>query len=180
MSAVSFIDQSGVGIFPSDAILTLRRKHPSQRAYRYFGSLIDVSGGQGYGRSINLGARQAVLMMGTTPELQAELAAAIADQVNGVFVQDDYLVIYYLRYAEGTFSTTNRTVACIAGRRHYWGVPDDQNDTNVQNSGWALLCPTGADQWIFNGSMSLQTLHDVLGRLHHTESWYNESGERIR
>jgi len=146
--------------------------------------LIELSGGQrGIGRSINLQGRDAILMMGTTPELQAEVAAASADGVNGVFLPNDYLVIYYLRYAERTFggmSTTNRTIACIPGRQGYWGLSHDSNDdTNVQNSGWALLYPNAGDNWIFNGSMSLQTLHDVLGRLHHTQSWYNERGEWI-
>ena len=189
-----FFDQYGAraagGILPPATAIAGLRGEVNYGWDRLCYGLINVSGGQsGYGRSINLCLRRrpgdadgdAVLMMGTTPELQAEVDAAIADQVNGVFVQDDYFAIYYLRYAERTFvSTTNRTVACIAGRRYYWRVPDDQNDANVQNAGWALLYPNGGtDQWMWNYSMPLQTLRQVLGRLHNTESWYNERGEWI-
>jgi hypothetical protein len=183
-----FIDQSNQGIFPSDAIAILRREQTSERAIRYFGSLIEMSGGQGYGRSINLGPSNALLMMGTTPELQTEVAAASADQVNGVRVQDDYLVMHYLRYAEErTFmSTINRTVACIAGWQGYWGLsPNNQDDTNVRNAGWERLYPNAGEDWIpRNGSMPLMqppwpNLHDVLTRLHGTQSWYNERGKRI-
>jgi hypothetical protein len=190
MSAVFYFDDNGRAqagqIFdPAKAISILRGEVATNQWYRLCGSLIELAGGQpGVGRSINLRGRDAVLMMGTTPELQAGVAAAIADGVNGVFVPDDYLVIYYLRYAEpGAFmTTTNRTVACIAGRQGYWGLAhDQQDDTNVQNAGWAPLYPTTIppDQWIFNGSMPLQTLHQVLGRLSQTPSWYNERGERI-
>ena len=190
MSAVFYFDRNGraagAGILPPAAAISgLRREATYGGVWDLlWGSLIELSGGQrGIGRSINLQGRDAILMMGTTPELQAEVAAASADGVNGVFLPNDYLVIYYLRYAERTFggmSTTNRTIACIAGRQGYWGLSHDSNDdTNVQNSGWALLYPNAGDNWIFNGSMSLQTLHDVLGRLHHTQSWYNERGEWI-
>jgi hypothetical protein len=194
MSTVFYIDQNkraaGGGILPAPmAIPILRGQTTTNRAFTLWGSLIDLAGGErGYGRSINLRGRDAVLMMGTTPELQAAVEAASADGVNGVSLPDDYLVIYYLRYEEpGTFmGTTDRTIACIAGWQHYWGLsPDSQDDTNVRNAGWDIIYPNAGDDWIFNGSMPLMppswpNLHGVLGRAHHIRSWYNERGARIR
>jgi hypothetical protein len=181
MSAVFYLEPDGSAgggqtLAPSKAISILSGQAPG-----VVRSLIEVSGGQGYSRSISLRGAQAILMMGMTPELEAAVEAAIADQVNGIFVQDDYLVIYYLRTAERTtFRTITRTVACIAGRRYYWGLPDEQgDDSNVQAWGWGLLYPMGNDQWIHNGTMALQTLRDVLGRCHGAEAWLDNEGQPL-
>jgi hypothetical protein len=97
MSAVFYLDPDGSAgggqtLAPSRAISILSGQAPG-----VVRSLIEVSGAKVTRAASVCVALKPFLMMGTTPELEAAVEAAIADQVNGIFVQDDYLVIYYLR-----------------------------------------------------------------------------------
>jgi hypothetical protein len=73
-----------------------------------------------------LDGSQAIVMMGTTAELQADLLYADGQGVQAIELVGDVLCLYYVRRKAG-FET--KSVVSIAPL-DYWGMPNYANDIN--------------------------------------------------
>jgi hypothetical protein len=70
--------------------------------------------------SIAIPANQAILMSGTTAELQEALAADISKGINSIGVEND-LACWYFRWSN-FWKTETYTLVSIACKQGYWGI----------------------------------------------------------
>jgi hypothetical protein len=110
--------------------------------------------------NVPLRGTTALLMMGRTDDLKENLQRAMNAPTNakGVFVQDDYLVIFCVRRKSAA-----KTVACIAGLNQYW----EGNADNAVGLLWTQVYPSPIlnELDIFNGIMPLTMLQADNGLL---------------
>jgi hypothetical protein len=113
-------------------------------------SLIGLWNGQPHPRQVQLAAYQAILMMGTTTELQQDLGWAVQYGISSIDIPNDQLAIYYVRRPT---NDKTKTIVSIAPLQRYWG-----SYQNAYNLGWRNLYPSQ----VFNGGISLNTLADPI------------------
>lgn len=150
MSVDVYYDTNGSCKDPRAAIAILAEV---QRGYLVRHSFIQMWQGVALPPAASLDGASAILMMGTTTDLQNDLRWAVYYQMTAVNIPNDYLVIYYVRRP-----TTDRTktVISIAPLQRYWGT-----HANAYNLGWRVLYPTGGGQQ-YNAGVSLNTLADQI------------------
>jgi hypothetical protein len=132
---------------PGTAIAILSESHPGYLVRHGF---VDMYRGQRLPRAATLNGADAIVMMGTTAELQNDLRWAVQYGLAAIEIPNDYLAVWYVRR-----STTDKTktVVSIAPLQRYWG-----NSADPYNRNWRNLY---ANQ-VFNGGISLQTLADHI------------------
>jgi hypothetical protein len=155
MGAEFYLDVDGRGQDPANAIEILQSEYSAT-------SLTGLWDGEAFWR---LPGTTALLMMGTTSELQEALEAAYTAGLKYITSGSD-MVIWYVRRKAGW---EKKTVACIASLSQYWGLA--QNDPNQVPGQWYPLL----ENHISSG-VGLDTLPDVVERGRGVETWYPVQG----
>jgi len=133
----------------------------SQQGYLVRHSFMGMYGGQQLPPYATLVGRDAILMMGTTSDLQNDIHWTISYQLTWINIPNDYLSIWYVR--RSTMDKT-KTVVSVAPLQSYWG-----NTQNPENRGWRNLYPNQ----VLNGGISLQTLKDtILPTVQGSRGWF--------
>ena len=154
-----FYDTDGSAWNPATAVEILSERNTHNYLVRH--SFVDMWRGQNPPAYPDLQGRQAVVMMGTTEELQQDLADAINAGVQAINIPGDMLAIYYVRRLRGGFGSVIRqnteTVVVIAPAAGYWSLPPNQQPA-AQIGDWANMYP----YYVYNGGISLQVLKDQI------------------
>jgi hypothetical protein len=125
MPAEFYIDRNGSTKGPGAAIEILRGDY----------STIDLTGlWDGSNNQLRLSGTDALLMMGTTAELQQALYAAKSQDVISVAIPGEDKVIWYVRRRAGL---ETKTVASLASLSQYWALVQD--DPRLVPGGWYQL-----------------------------------------
>jgi hypothetical protein len=143
MSVDVYYDADGSCKDPRTAIEILAEDRPGYLVRHGF---IHMWNGVALPPAASLNGAEAILIMGTTAELQQDLRWAVQYGMTAVNIPNDQLAIYYVRRPT---KDKTMTVVSIAPLQRYWG-----NYTNAYNLGWRDLYPSQ----IFNGGISLDTL----------------------
>ena len=124
-------------------------------------SLIHMWNGVAMPRSASLNGADAILMQGTTAELQQDLRWAVQYGMAAIDIPNDYLAIWYVRRRSGSFT---KTVVSVAPLQRYWG-----NQATPHNLNWRNLYPNQ----VYSGGISLSTLADnILPTVQGQAAWY--------
>jgi hypothetical protein len=119
-------------------------------------------------RTAYLNGAEAILMQGTTSELQANLLYAETLGIQAISVPNDLLGIYYIRRkagGPGPFGET-KTIVSIAPMGRYWKKGQYVNDFDQT---WYRL----SDDYIRGGGISLDSLaNQVLPLAQAVAAWY--------
>ena len=126
-----YYDAYGEAKHPPRAIAILRGE---QGDVGQRNSLVGLWNGQPHPRQAQLAAYQAILMMGTTGDLQQALDDAIAQGLVGIETPGDQVAIWYLRRKAGSFTKSVVSIAPLGG---YWGL--EANDPSQVPGGWVSL-----------------------------------------
>jgi hypothetical protein len=157
MSVDIYFDTDGSAQDPANAIQILSQALPNYLVRHTF---TDMWRGMQLPGVARLEGTQAILMMGTTAELQADLLAADNQGVQGIDVVPDVLCIYFVRRKAGLETKTVVSIAPL----DYWRLP---NYVENINQTWYRLWD-GTTQ-----SASLQYLaNTILPRGKGINAWY--------
>jgi hypothetical protein len=157
MSVDVYFDTNGSAQDPAAAIQILSQ---SVAGYVVRHAFTDMWAGMQLPRRASLEGTQAILMMGTTAELQADLLAAYNQGVQDIDVVPDVLCIYFVRRTAGLETKTVVSIAPL----DYWGLPNYADDINQT---WYRLWD-GTSQ-----NVGLQSLaNTVLPRGKGVKAWY--------
>jgi hypothetical protein len=116
MSVDIYFDTDGSAQDPVTAIQILSQ---SVAGYVVRHAFTDMWAGMQLPRRASLEGTQAILMMGTTAELQADLLAAYNQGVQDIDVVPDVLCIYFVRRKAGLETKTVVSIAPL----DYWRLP---------------------------------------------------------
>jgi hypothetical protein len=153
-------DSNGSAKHPASAIQRLKHRQGNSA-----GSLAGLWDGQPPNWP-NLDRAHAILMMGTTSELQSALQHAENQGIQGIWVENDEMAIWYVRRKAG-FST--KTVVSIAPLQRYWRLAAN-NPAQVPGQWFPLW-----DQQIYNDGISLADLRNkVLIGAQGITAWYED------
>ena len=113
--------------------------------------------------NIDLPANNAILMSGTTDDLQTALKPDIDAGLTGIMVSQ-LMAIWYVRRTAGL---STKTVVSIASVQGYWNLQGNAPDQTGYR--WYRLY-TG---WTMNGGVSLDTLrNDILPDAKAVKAWF--------
>jgi hypothetical protein len=116
-----------------------------------------------------LGPTDALLMNGTTDELQASLDAAKSQGIKHILIPGDDMVFWYFRRRVYTKAKPiSKTVASLASLSQYWGLDvNDPRQLLYPGGGWYTLWDATAssiDVW--------DLAYNVLERARGVDPWY--------
>jgi len=158
MSVDVYYDSNGAAQDPGAAIGILSEAAQGNLVRHSF---IHMWTGVAMPRSASLNGADAILMQGTTSELQQDLRWAVQYGMAAIDIPNDYLAIWYVRRQAGTFT---KTVVSVAPMQRYWG-----NQGNPYNRNWRNLYPNQ----VYNGGISLSTLADnILPAAQGQAAWF--------
>src|SRR3954471_19579726 len=153
MTAAFFWDRSGECKDPLTAIDALG----GSRAKPYLSQFWTGS------RNLQLPSDNAILMSGTTDDLQEELGRDIGTGLEAIAVQQ-LMAIWYVRRSAGL---STKTVVSIASVQGYWKLQGNAPDQTGYR--WYRLY-TG---WVMNGGIGLDTLrNDILPDAKGVKAWF--------
>jgi hypothetical protein len=157
MSVDIYFDTDRSAQDPANAIQILSQAVPNYLVRHTF---TDMWRGMQVPPVVTLNRPEAILMMGTTAELQADLLAAYNYGVQRIDVIGDVLCIYFVRRKAGWETKTVVSIAPLA----YWGLPNYAADINQT---WYQLWD-GVIQ-----TVGLDVLaNTILPRGHGVNAWY--------
>jgi hypothetical protein len=154
-----FYDTDGSAWEPTTAVAILSETNTHNYLVRH--SFIDMWNGQNPPAYPALQGTQAIVMMGTTEELQQDLADAMIAGVQAIQIPGDMLAIYYVRRLRGGYGPLVRqnteTVVVIAPAVGYWSLPPMQVPAG-RIGDWEVMYP----YYVYDGGISLQVLKDEI------------------
>jgi hypothetical protein len=150
VSASFYWDNSGAAKRVADAVPLVTGQQSS-------GSLIGLWQGRAHPRWPNLIGVNALLMNGSTGDLQKALLAAKQAHLEGLWSTADALLFWFVRRKPGTFADT-KTVLSIAPMRGYWGIIHN-NPAQVEGAGlWVPMSDPGT----YDNGVSIDTIVNMV------------------
>ena len=132
-------------------------------------SLIGLWQGQAHPRWPNLTGVNAVVMNGTTSELQQALLAAKQAHLDGFWSTADSLLFWFARRKANVTAST-RSVGLIAPMRCYWGI-NHNNPAAVDGGGmWMPM----SDPSTYDNGVAIDTIiNNIVPNGERQEAWIN-------